>query len=263
MTKNLFLFFFLLPAIAWGKQTIQPPPEGSIPLRVVTFNMKIGLMGLEKVAFELKNLKPDIVLLQEVLGPQFISGFIDQANYLAEDLDMEYRFGHAHTWLSGQYGIAILSRYPIIADHTFALPNLPGEEPEALLLAKVSTPRGPLAVYNTHLIFKARHDDHRAGPLRMVQAKFILNILEKESDPLLFGGDLNAFGLSPVRRLFRKHLRDTFEEVGQGWGGTFGAKWAFYKIDYLFFRGPLFPQESRTLNLRVSDHRALFSVLYL
>lgn len=262
MRRWLFIFFFI-PMVAVAKTKAPPAPEGTLPLRVVTFNMKIGLMGLEKVAAEIKALNPDIILLQEVLGPQFISGFTDQARYLAEDLNMTYRFGRAHTWLSGEYGIATLSRFPIIDTQTHALPNLPGEEPEALLYVKVDTERGHIAIYNTHLIFKARHDDHRAGPLRMLQAKFILKILEQETNPLLFGGDLNAFGLSPVRRLFRKHLRDTFEEVGKGWGGTFGAKWAFYKIDYLFFKGPFYPQESRALNLRVSDHRALVSLLYL
>jgi endonuclease/exonuclease/phosphatase family metal-dependent hydrolase len=105
-----------------------------IRLRILTFNIHHGrgldrIVDLDRISRVIRSANPDIVGLNEV-DKQYSkrSEFVDQADWLAEKLDMEHVFGPAITLESQgnrQYGNAILSRYPIIKSRKHPFDFLP------------------------------------------------------------------------------------------------------------------------------------------
>lgn len=135
-----------------------------------------GKLDLERIA---KLLQPvDIIALQEVdrhFGAR--SQYVDQARWLAErlgyhyvyaaNLDFEAEEGRAER---RQYGVALLSRFPIESNSNHLLPKLPGSEQRGLLETVVALPSGKLRVYVTHL-------SHNSQPERLMQVVRIQEIL--------------------------------------------------------------------------------------
>ena len=78
---------------------------------------------IKRIADLIQNEKADVIALQEVDRYRWRSGYVDQAKELAELLGMDMRFAPSLIYTAGQYGNAILSRYPI-EDSSYTL--LPG-----------------------------------------------------------------------------------------------------------------------------------------
>jgi exodeoxyribonuclease III len=77
-------------------------------LRVMTYNVLNGGTGRESLLLEvLRAAVPDIVVLQEVFDPGFVSR-------VADALEMQYFFARGNT----KYHLALLSRWPIVASHS-------------------------------------------------------------------------------------------------------------------------------------------------
>ena len=90
---------------------------------------------------------------------------------------MHYAYGKATEVKGGNYGNAILSKYPIEKSMTFKLPS-GDHEPRALMLSKINVPGfdAPIYVFNTHF------DWHEDDDVRMSQAKFINSIVFDDID---------------------------------------------------------------------------------
>ena len=251
----LGLFLISFPTRLEGSSVDIP---SRLTLTMVTYNIRRGEKGLEGIAKTLKKIDPDIVFLQEIHGPSYLPGWIDQAKQLSHQLHLNYAFGKARLWISGEYGIATLSRFPILEKKVLLLPNLPGEEQEALLILKVQTDLGPLILMNTHLFSTARQKGNKAGPLRHVQAQRIMKEILQQEHPVIFGADLNVYANSKIKHLFSKHMVDVFKETGRGRGATFPAKFPLARIDYLYIKGFFRLLDSRVYKSKASDHRPVW-----
>jgi len=250
--------FFFSPLVVFAKcENLKPPFQ----FTAITYNIRTASLGMDKILGVLEKQKADFVFLQEVHGPAFTQGFVDQADYLGKFLHMNFIFGRTRYWLSGEYGIALLSRFPLSEIEKIPLPNFPGEEPEILLMAKAQTPKGPLLLANVHLISKTRLKNHSEKELRFLQAQKIIDIFLHRSGPILFGGDLNTFGNAGVISLFFRYLDDVFGQVGKGRKATFPASLPLARIDYFLIRGAVTPLAARVLNSQASDHRPLWAKL--
>ena len=123
-------------------------------LRIVSYNMRRGLgtdnrTDLRRTTALLANCRPDIVGLQEVDRNVRRSDQTDQPQTLATALDMHVEFGSFMEYDGGQYGLAILSRFPVEHTERFRLPA--GNEPRVALLVTVRLPDGrPLTIVNVH-----------------------------------------------------------------------------------------------------------------
>ena len=235
-----------------------------LSLSVVTYNIRVGGDNLEGMLHFLAEKKPDILLLQEVHGPPFIPRFVNQAEAIANRLSYHYVFGKTRNWLSGEYGVAIVSRYPLREIEKIPLPNLPGEEPEILLVAQTLTPQGPVWLATVHLISRSKGKNNRVGELRYQQARTILQVLNQKEGPLIFGGDLNSVGFSRIKKLFSMSMTDVFQEVGKGRNSTFPSGFPLLRLDYIYVRGSnLKPQTARVWSNQISDHRPLWSQIEL
>jgi len=147
------------------------------------------VIDLEAIARVIEEQQPQLVALQEVDVLTVRSGKVDQAKALAERLDMNYYFAKAISFEGGEYGVAILSRFPISETQTCSLPMQPdsGGEPRVLASAKVELPGGIFIRFaNTHL------DALGTDENRLLQIEKIAEISSKDELPMIIAGDFNA-----------------------------------------------------------------------
>lgn len=232
---------------------------------VVSFNIRAGTdlggaPSLDRVAAFLDSLGADVVLLQEVDRETDRSGGIDQLAELRRMTGMHGVFARAIDFDGGEYGIGLLSRWPI-ADHvvvplTAELP--PGlehaaYEPRVLLHARLASPWGELSVLNTHLSHEA------FGTYRRQELVGLLADLHRRAGPAdmaIVGGDLNAVPGTDEIEAVSLALADAWTLCGTGDGETFPSDAPVRRIDYVFLRG-LGCAVARVPATTMSDHRPL------
>ena len=158
-------------------------------LRVVSYNIKHGLgndrrLDLDRTASVLGNMRADVIGLQEVDNLVNRSGKVDQASFLGEQLGMQSAFGSFMNYQGGKYGLAILSRHPIVESNEVRLPD--GNEPRVALACKIRLPSGRhVMAVNLHL------DWVRDDEFRFAQAEKLAGYLKTLEIPYVLLGDFN------------------------------------------------------------------------
>lgn len=162
-------------------------------LRIVTYNVH-KCRGLDRrvsparIAAVLRETKPDIVALQEVVSVE--DGALrerHQARFIAEELGFDYRIGENRRLHGGAYGNVLLSRLPFETVENYDI-TWRGREPRGCLRADVRVDEhgGVLHVFNVHLgtaFVERRHQgrrlvspdilrDERLGGARVVLGDF-------------------------------------------------------------------------------------------
>jgi len=128
--------------------------RGAVDIRVATYNIHRGRgmdrrVRLERIMAVLATIDPDIVALQEVIGPG-LSG-PGQAEQLGACLGMGWVMATTRELRQHQFGNVVLSRYPI-REHTQL--DLSWKTCEARCAQRVAIDLGqgrPLHIYNAHL----------------------------------------------------------------------------------------------------------------
>lgn len=229
------------------------PRHDEVELTVVSYNMKSARSSrgfrLDQIAREIAGWGPDVVLLQEVDKNRHVTRNIDMPAWLGARLGMNHAFGANVSYGGGQYGTAVLSRYPILSTRNVHLPNRPGMQQRGLLNAQLLVDGVPLSVYDTHL-------QNRSQPMRMEQIRAINRILAADPIAKVLGGDFNSHPGSPVMVTARQMMRDTWESVGAGPGFTHPAVGPRGRIDYLLHAGTIEALSADVL-MTGSDHRAV------
>jgi endonuclease/exonuclease/phosphatase family metal-dependent hydrolase len=238
-------------------------------LRVVTYNIAAGNGNLDGIVSVLRAANADIVALQEVdVHWDARSAFADQAAVLGQQLDMQVRFApiyhvNADRAPPREYGVALLSRFPIIAFTNQALTRLstqPNAGPPApmpgLLDATIDVRGTRVRVFNTHL-------DYRADPaVRMRQVSEMLTLLKSSAAPTLVFGDLNATPLASELAPLLAHLEDAWR-VSSDEGLTYPATAPVKRIDYVLM-SPHFRSTAAHVPVTLaSDHRPVVVNLLL
>lgn len=162
-------------------------------LSVLTYNVHHcegtdGKYDYDRIAGIINRLKPDIAALQEIDVKTNRASGIDQAAILAELTGLNYTFGRAIDFDSGQYGLAILSRFEMRDVTNTPLPTQPGSEPRIALAARIRPDAGPRQIIfiNTHLC-------HRNNQVRAMQTTQLNEFSDPDSDvPVVMAGDFNA-----------------------------------------------------------------------
>ena len=262
----------LLVALLGGCAGAAPAPAAAAPagepLRVMVYNLHAGKdaagqENLARVAELVAAEHADVVLLQEVDRGTERSGRVDQLAELARRTGYHAAFGRTLFYQGGEYGIALLSRWPVRGDTLLPLPVQPPQaraggsyEPRGVLRAEVAAPGGALWVLNTHL--DASRDDH----YRRQEAAALLRVAAPLPGPVLLGGDLNATPESAVlAQLTATRWRDGWAGCGTGEGYSFPASAPVKRIDYLLLPAALACDSARVLENQASDHRAVLFVL--
>lgn len=261
----------MLAGCAPGQVT---PVSGSAArARVLVYNIHAGkdakgVDNLTAVADLVRTTGADIALLQEVDQGTRRSGVTDQPAVLAARTGFHVAFGSALDYDGGEYGVAILSRWPILSDTLIHLPVDPPQaraggshEPRGALRVVVAGPTGRLAIINTHL------DATREDRWRRQEADSIASLVAqaRQTESLVIaGGDFNSTPESPVQSGLRNRgLRDVWMECASGDGLTYPADLPVKRIDYLFLTGDIRCASARVVETPASDHRPLLVELSL
>lgn len=161
-------------------------------MRIASYNILHGAfvkMDLSVLGADIAALGADLVGLQEVDQFANRSGNIDSVRLLSESSGLPYyAFAHAIPLPGGEYGTAILSRYPILSFSVTPLESGSGE-PRSFGHAVLDVNGNRVHFFNTH--FPLVSDEVRAACVEQIRAE-----LPKE-DPWLLTGDFNTenFGL--------------------------------------------------------------------
>jgi endonuclease/exonuclease/phosphatase family metal-dependent hydrolase len=242
------------------------------PIRVLVYNIHAGkdakgVDNLARVAEIVRDSRADVVLLQEVDKGTERSGKVDQVAELQRLTSYFGAFGKTLDYQGGDYGIAILSRWPMTAATRIHLPVQPPKhrsgvsyEPRGALRVAVQRPGGALRVINTHI------DASREDTYRLQEAKTLLSLagsIRDSSVTTLVGGDLNSEPESTVIALFGPAgWRDGFRDCGKGSGFSYPADVPVKRIDYLMMTAGTRCTSAEVLNTEASDHRpVLFQVV--
>ena len=218
----------------YGDKAVIPSKGRS--LRVMTYNIygaratsPANAADLDALAEVIRRQDPDFVTLNEVdVFTDRTGKDVHQARDLAEKLGMEWHFSKAIDRDGGEYGDAVLSKYPILEKRSYRLPcaaEQPGED-RSLCVIRVQIDGKDLYVASTHL-------DHLSGDAsRLVQATEIRRIRDTELEgDLILCGDLNAIPSSNVIATMTSFLTNT-GPIDQY---TFPSDDPSRKIDYIMY----------------------------
>lgn len=199
-------------------------PSGA--LKIMTYNIKHAeLSSLDSIANVIKSQSPDIVALQEVDVLTTRSGKVDQSTRLGELTGMFHAFQPSLiSYDSGQYGLALLSRYPITSSQRIPLSS--AAEQRILALMEV-------AVDPQHLIpVGVTHFGTTSSTERQNQANEVKAALAGKPGAIL-AGDLNATPSESCITSLKQLLSDAWARGGSGNGYTHSASFPIKRIDFI------------------------------
>ena len=241
-----------------------PRTRSPLSLRVMTYNIQAGAGNLDGTAGAIRAAAPDVVALQEVdVHWSARSQFADEADSLAKLLGMQARFAHIYD-LPGEgasspareYGVALLSRYPIVAFANHAITRHStvneGAAPASMpgfLEASIDVRGTRVRVFNTHL-------DYRSDPaVRRQQVAETIAIIGTPATPTLLFGDLNAGpDAAELQPLFAR-LHDSWRSVSTDAGLTYPAVAPVKRIDFVLTSPHFRAVGARVPDTQASDHR--------
>jgi endonuclease/exonuclease/phosphatase family metal-dependent hydrolase len=269
------------PAQAEAQARADAGPDAghrAVAVRVATYNIAAGAgaggFDLDATAATLRALDADIIGLEEVdVHWSARSQWRDLATELADQLDMRVFFGPIYSLeppSAGaprrEFGVAILSRYPILRatnhDITRLSTQVPNPVPEpapGFPEVLVNANGALIRVYVTHL-------DYRGDPtVRTMQVADMLRIMA-EDDPRptsqVLVGDFNAPpGASELAPLWEE-LDDAWAVANGPDGGlTYPANEPVRRIDYIATSRDVRVQSADVVESLASDHRPVVAEL--
>lgn len=211
------------------------PARGRVRLNVMSYNIHVGIgmdkkLDLARIAEVIRRHRIDLVGLQEVDRGVERTGRVDEIKELARLTGMDYAFAHNLDYQGGQYGVAVLSRFPILAIDHRRYANRRERERRGLIRVEVEVEGRRLNFVTTHL-------DYQFLDGRVFETEQLLKALEDVRGPLIVAGDFNE---EPPGGAYELMLKAGFAD---GWtqatapGLTFPADKPTKRIDYVFHRG--------------------------
>jgi len=254
------LFFLLFLGVMIAESVLAEEVPKSV-LRIMCYNIRHGqgmdgIVNLERTGNVIKEWKPDLVAVQEVDKNTRRTNNTDQAKLLAEQLNMHFVFGKAIAFQGGEYGLALLSRFPILEHQMVLLPPEIQQEQRGILIAKIGIPDAKGKV----ICFACTHLSVASQAERAVQIEKIDTLLSEGSEPVILAGDFNARPENESIVRFLTNWKDTADPAL----GKNVTPLLPKRIDYIFLRSKdsWTVWESRTIDDSItSDHMPILSVI--
>ena len=245
---------------------------GGPRLRVLTFNIDDGRLGVDEVTAQARAAGADLILFQEA----------------AHTSEERLRAGLGGYEFHARDQFVVASRFPV--EEVFIPP--PSIEDDVMhtwrfVRYRIATPGGPVHVYNVHPISPrdALEDLHgrglreevssgrfltpRSRPLvvnarrRVAQVQAFVEDARRSPYPVIIAGDTNLpQGSWAAARWLGGGFQDAFAERGAGFGYTFPApKHPWMRIDRILTDAHFRVLDCRVLPAGASDHLALVADL--
>ena len=208
--------------------------SNSTTFRVMTYNIHHGegldgKVDLLRIAELIKRERADVVALQEVDKGTQRTMRRDFPEELAALTGMRCVFSNNHAFQGGEYGNAVLTRFPVKRWSNLHYQMIrPGEQRGILQLV--------LDVRGSEVVFMNTHIDSRPDDAERWLNVGEIEALEKHyaGRPMIICGDFNAVPDSRVCRRLGKTFDDVWAQIGEGDGFSFPAGKPAKRIDYLW-----------------------------
>lgn len=222
---------------------------------MMTYNTHVGIgldkkLNLQRIADVINHEHPDLVGLQEVDRGVQRTQRIDEIAEIAQLTRMEYAFAYNLQYQGGQYGVAILSRFPISSIDHWRYANIREKERRGMIRVVVEANGQTINFVTTHL-------DYQYEDGRVFEAEQLLKILAGVKGPLIVVGDFNDLPGAEAHRIMTAQFRDAWiESQANGEGLSYPADKPAKRIDYIFYRAgdPISARQAWTINTLASDH---------
>jgi endonuclease/exonuclease/phosphatase family metal-dependent hydrolase len=231
------------------------PARGRVRLSVMSYNIHVGVgmdkkLDLARIAEVIRRERVDLVALQEVDRGVERTGRVDEVRELARLTGMDFAFAHNLDYQGGQYGVAVLSRFPILAIDHRRYANRRERERRGFLRVEVEVGGRRLNFVNTHL-------DYQFLDGRAFETGQLLKALADVRGPLIVAGDFNEEpGVGAHDMMLKAGFADAW--AGNAAPGlTYPADRPTKRIDYVFHRGLGDGVDARAAvpDTLASDHR--------
>ena len=234
-------------------------------LRVMTYNIHHGegldkRVDLQRIADLIKREQADIVALQEVDKGVQRTARRDLPAELAALTGLACVFSNNYHFQGGEYGNAVLTRFPIKRWTNAHYKMLrPGEQRGILQVV--------LDVHGRELVFMATHIDYRGDDSeRLLSAAEIKELIEQyRGRPMILCGDFNDTPTSRTHQQIAENFTDAWAAVGTGDGFTIPAEKPRKRIDYIWLGkgSSLTPLKVWVPESAASDHLPVVAELRL
>ncbi|MFZ4725832.1 MAG: endonuclease/exonuclease/phosphatase family protein [Paludibacter sp.] len=256
------------------------------PIHILTYNTKISgdlkkhtKRKPNKVIQYILDSNADIVCLQEFCVAEKTE-FITHADMIR--IFKKYPYKHIeYKFKASNFtcGIATFSKYPIVRKHKIKYPsyynisiysdiNINGKiirlinnhlESNRLTEIDKSMPIKLKNDFTSENLTGATKEFSRklgiAYKLRARQADIVSKVITDSPYDVIACGDLNDVPSSYAYTKLKGDLKDTFSEIGNGFGWTYNERIYHFRIDYVFYDSQAFvPISYKMDNVKYSDH---------
>jgi endonuclease/exonuclease/phosphatase family metal-dependent hydrolase len=251
-----------LPALPLPNSVVAT--RSRLNLRVMTYNIHVGVgmdkkLDLQRIADVINLEHPDLVGLQEVdRGVKRTEG-IDEIAELARLTRMQFAFAHNLDYQGGQYGVAILSRFPILHIDHRKYENKREAERRGMLRIEINARGRKLSFVTTHL-------DYQYADGRLFETEQLLAFLKDQTEPLIVVGDFNEEAAGEAYKLMSTRFRDAWLDARQNSAGlSYPADKPAKRIDFIFYgtRNRMQTRKAWIPNTLASDHLPVVADLEL
>ena len=234
------------------------PEKTELTLKIGSYNIANGSKcghNMQLLADDILSKKLDIVGFREVDHLSSRAQFLDTMKVLSEKTGYKYYFfakaiSLEPYGLQGDYGIGILSKYPILETNNIPIDSTPFHtEDRTIAYAKIDVNGHVINFFNTHLSYETEE-------LRNHQITYVANVV-KDYKNCIVTGDFNIMSfdeLAPFKNLSLSNNADnkihTYYE--EGW---------FDAIDNVLYSKEYSFVSAGALNNNHSDHHLFYAEL--
>ena len=241
----------------------QATPGNSI--KVLSYNIQQGINEQANKDFDSQfnviiQADPDIIGLQESDTCRISSGNTDIVRFMNSKLKMYSYFGPKT--VTGTFGLALLSKYPIKNAMTFYMYS-EGCEQTATIQAEITVGTTTYNIFITHLGDYVNTSVSRA---QIIQQENILSRIEGKSNVILMG-DFNFILNTEQYNITTAVLNDCWEVADNSILGTLPTSWIprlpAERIDHMFVSPGITVSSCRYFGGTASDHPAVMVEIQL
>lgn len=205
-------------------------------IRIATYNIHkcVGLdrrFSPERIAEVLREIDADVIALQEVLCHTNSHRRENQAEFLAEQLEMNFSLGENRKIKEGKYGNVVLSRLPLKETENLDI-SITRREPRGCLRTEIVLDhKNSLQFFNLHLgtsFFERRRQVHK------LLAAHALDHSEFVGKRIV-AGDFNEWTNGLTTRLFKANFKTVDAKLHLGTKRTFPGVLPIFHLDHIYF----------------------------
>ncbi len=202
--------------------------------RVMTYNIHHGAgldgkIDLQRIADLIKREQADIVALQEVDRGVERTARRDCPAELAALTGLTCVFSNNFRFQGGEYGNAVLTRFPVKRWTNRHYKMLRPDEQRGLLQVMLELRGREMVFMDTHVDFRADDTERLANVAELLEV-----LLAYHGRPIILCGDFNDTPGSRTHQRLAQEFTDTWTVVGAGDGLTIPAEKPRKRIDYIW-----------------------------